>query len=161
MSFNKAVLAAVPDIGSGHVIAASPHNVSAFEVWEEALVPGRFAKSDAGSIDLLDASATPVIAGVLRRKIASALENANYTKLGIAPDQVAEVVNFGFVTVDVVAGQSPARFGQVYAVNATGADSGKATTVALNNAAVPGCVFWESKAVNVWLVLVPKYLTGV
>lgn len=161
MAFNSTVLDIIPDLMSGEFIAASPYNCSAFEVWEEGLVPGRFVKYDAGSIDLLDASATPVIAGVVRRKIASALENVTYTKLGIAPDQVAEVVNFGFVTVDVPTGVTPAKFGQVYAVNATGANAGKATTVSASNVAVPGCVFWEAKRPGTWLVLIPKYLTGV
>ena len=161
MAFNNTVLTEVPDLMPGEVIAASPHNVSPFDVFEEGLVPGRFVKSDAGSIDLLDASATPVIAGVARRKIASALENSNYTKLGIAPDSVAEVVNFGFVSVAIPTGVTPARYGQVYAVNATGANAGMATTVSASNVAVPGCVFWEPKRPGTWLVLIPKYLTGV
>lgn len=161
MSFNNTVLQEIPDLVAGEVIAASPHNVSAFEVFEEGLIPGRFAKFASGSIDLLDASATPVIAGIVRRKVASALENANYTKLGIAPDQVAEVINFGFATVEVLAGDTPTKFQQVYAVNTAGANLGKATETATDNAIVPGCVFWEAKATNVWLVLVPKYLTGV
>lgn len=131
------------------------------KVCEEGLVPGRFCKFDAGSIDLLDVSATPIIAGIVRRKIASALENVNYTKLGIAPDQVAEVINFGYATVQVPTGVTPAKYGQVYAVNIAGADIGKATTVSTNNVAVPGCIFWEVKRANVWLVLIPKYLTGV
>jgi hypothetical protein len=161
MAFNDTVLEQVPDLVAGEFIAASPYNCAAFEVFEEGLIPGRFAKFDTGSIDLLDTSATPVIAGVVRRKIASAIENANYTKLGIAPDQVAEVVNFGFVTVEVLAGDTPAKYQQVYAVNTAGANLGKATETATSNAIVPGCVFWEAKATNVWLVLVPKYLTGV
>lgn len=161
MAFNDTVLTAIPDLVAGEFIAASPYNCSAFEVWEEGLVPGRFVKYDAGSIDLLDTSATPVIAGVVRRKIASALENTTYTKLGIAPDQVAEIVNFGFVTVEVLAGDTPARFQQVYAVNTAGANLGKATEVSTSNAIVPGCVFWEAKAANTWLVLIPQYLTGV
>lgn len=145
----------------GEFIAASPYNCSAFDVWEEGLVPGRFVKYDAGSIDLLDTSATPVIAGVVRRKISSAMENLTYTKLGIAPDQVAEIVNFGFVSVEVLAGDTPARFQQVYAVNTAGDHLGKATETAINNAIVPGCVFWEAKRPGTWLVLIPKYLTGV
>lgn len=161
MAFNDTVLTAIPDLMAGEFIAASPYNCSAFDVWEEGLIPGRFAKYDTGSIDLLDASATPVIAGVVRRKISSALENLAYTKLGIAPDQVAEIVNFGFVTVEIPDGVTPARFGQVYAVNTAGANIGKATTVAANNVAVPGCVFWEPKRPGTWLVLIPKYLTGV
>lgn len=163
MAFANTVLEQIPDLVAGEFIAASPYNCSAFEVFEEGLIPGRFAKFDTGSIDNLDNSATPVIAGVVRRKIASALENDTYTKLGIAPDQVAEVINFGFATVEVPAGVTPAKFGQVYAVNAAGSgvDFGKATTVSTNNVAVPGCVFWEAKAANVWLVLIPAYLTGV
>lgn len=161
MAFNDTVILGVPDLMPGEFIAASPYNCSAFDVWEEGLIPGRFVKHDAGSIDLLDASATPVIAGVVRRKISSALENVGYTKLGIAPDQVAEIVNFGFVTVEIPTGVTPARYGQVYAVNATGADAGKATTVSASNVAVPGCVFWEPKRPGTWLVLIPKYLTGV
>lgn len=164
MSFNttaNTVLRDQLDLGPGSVIASAPHSVQAFEVWEEGLVPGRFVKYDTGSIDLLDASATPLIAGVVRRKIASALENANYTKLGIAPDQVAEIVNFGYVTVEVPTGVTPAKYGQVYAVNVAGADIGKATTVSTNNAIVPNAIFWEAKRANVWVVLLPKYLTGV
>ena len=84
-----------------------------------------------------------------------------YTKLGIAPDQVAEVCNFGYVTVEVLAGDTPAKYQQVYAVNTAGANLGKATETATDNAIVPGCVFWEEKAPNVWLVLIPAYLTGV
>lgn len=161
MAFNEAVVTTPPDLMPGEFIAASPYNCSAFDVWEEGLVPGRFVKYDAGSIDLLDTSATPVIAGVVRRKISSALENLTYTKLGIAPDQVAEIVNFGFVSVEVLAGDTPARFQQVYAVNTAGANLGKATETATSNAIVPGCVFWEAKRPGTWLVLIPKYLTGV
>lgn len=161
MAFNEAVVTTPPDLMPGEFIAASPYNCSAFDVWEEGLVPGRFVKYDTGSIDLLDTSATPVIAGVVRRKISSALENLTYTKLGIAPDQVAEIVNFGFVSVEVLAGDTPARFQQVYAVNTAGATLGQATETATNNVAVPGCVFWEAKRPGTWLVLIPKYLTGV
>lgn len=161
MAFADTVLEQVPDLVAGEFIAASPYNCSAFEVFEEGLIPGRFAKFDTGSIDLLDTSATPVIAGVVRRKISSAIENATYTKLGIAPDQVAEVVNFGFVTVEVLAGDTPAKYQQVYAVNTAGANLGKATETATSNAIVPGAVFWEAKAADVWLVLIPAYLTGV
>lgn len=163
MAFNDTVLLEMPDLVAGEIIKSKPHCTEAFEVFEEGLVPGRFVKYDSGSIDMLDNSATPVIAGISRRKLSSAIENINYTKLGMAPDQVAEVHNFGYATVEVVSGQTPAKYGQVYAVNAaaSGANFGKATTVSTNNVAVPGCVFWEQKAPDVWLVVIPKYLTGV
>jgi len=163
MAFLTTVATAIPDLPAGEFLASKPYNCEAFEVWQEGLVPGTFVKFDTGSINILNNSATPVIAGVARRKISSALENANYTKLGVVPDQVAEVINFGYCTVQVVAGQTPAKYGQVYAVNAaaSGANFGKATTVSTNNVAVPGAIFWEQKAPNVWLIVLPKYLTGV
>jgi hypothetical protein len=46
-------------------------------------------------------------------------------------------------------------------VNTAGANLGKATETATNNAIVPGAVFWEPKRPGTWLVLIPKYLTGV
>lgn len=153
MAFNTTVLTAIPGLMAGEFIAASPYNCSAFEQFEEGLVPGRFAKYAAESVDLLDGSATPILVGVVRRKIASALENATYTKVGIAPDQVAEVINFGFATVEVTDAATPARFDQVYTVNASGADSGKATDDA-GQLIVPGCIFWEETKPNVWLVRV-------
>lgn len=153
MAFNDTVLTAIPDLVAGEFIAASPYNCSAFELFEEGLVPGRFAKYAADSVDLLDGSATPILVGVVRRKIASALENATYTHLGIAPDQVAEVINFGFATVTVTDAATPSRYDQVYTVNAAGADSGKATDDS-GQLIVPGCIFWEAKAAGVWLVRV-------
>lgn len=161
MAFKDTVLTVIPDLMPGEFIAASPYNCSPFDVWEEGLVPGRFCKFDAGSIDLMDASETPIIAGVVRRKISSAIENTTYTHAGIAPDQVAEVVNFGFVSVEIPTGVTPTRYGQVYAVNAAGADIGKATTVSAGNVVVPGAVFWEGKRPGSWLIILPKYLTGV
>lgn len=163
MAFEDTILVKPIDLVAGEILKSKPHCTEAFELFEEGLVPGRFVKYDAGSIDMLDNSATPIIAGVARRKLTGAIENTSYTKLGMAPDQVAEVHNFGYVTVEVVVGNTPAKYGQVYAVNAaaSGANFGKATTTATNNVAVPGCVFWEQKAPNVWLVVIPKYLTGV
>jgi hypothetical protein len=164
MAFENTILVKPIDLVAGEILKSKPHNTEAFELFEEGLVAGRFVKHDTGSIDMLDNSATPVIAGVSRRKLTSAIENNGlYTKIGLAPDQVAEVHNFGYVTVEVVTGQTPAKYGQVYAVNAaaSGANFGKATTVSTNNVAVPGCVFWEQKAPDVWLVVIPKYLTGV
>lgn len=153
MAFNTTVLEEIVDLVAGEFLASSPNNVSAFEQFEEGLVPGRFAKYAAGSVDLLDGSSTPILVGVVRRKIAGALEQATYTHVGIAPDQVAEVINFGFATVEVTDAATPARFDQVYTVNASGADSGKATDDS-GQLIVPGCIFWEQKKAGVWLVRV-------
>lgn len=165
MAFANTVLEQIPDLPAGEVIASSPHCIVAFDTFEDQLVPGRFVKRDTGRIDNIDGSATPVIVGVSRRKIASALDQANYRTAAsgaIAPDSVAEVINFGFATVEVPTGVTPAQYGQVYAVNASGSgvNFGKATTVSTNNVAIPDCIFWEAKADGVWLVLMSRYVTG-
>lgn len=165
MAFNNTVLPELVDIGSGEFIASMPYAVLPFDNFEDQLVPGKFVKYDTARVDNMDGSATPKIIGIARRKVGSALDQDNYrTKASgaIAPDSVAEVISFGFATVEVPTGVTPAKFGAVYAVNAAGsaANFGKATTVATDNVAVPDCIFWEPKADGVWLVLFSRYVTG-
>lgn len=151
MAFNNTVLEKSPALGSGEVIKSKPYNTEAFGTFENGLTQGRFAKYDTGSIDNLDASATPKIAGIVRRKISGELGVATYQTTGDIIDFVAEVHTFGFATVDVVAGNTPAKYGIAYAVNVAGADLGKATTVSTNNVD-SGWVFWEQLQAGVWLV---------
>ena len=114
---------------------------------------GRFAKFDTGSVDNLDNSATPQIAGIITRLIGGETGVNTYRNTGTLVDTVAEVMTVGFATVDVVTGNIPARYGIAYAVNAagSGADFGKATTTSTNNVD-SGYVFWEQVDTNVWLV---------
>lgn len=160
MAFTNAVLQEVQDLPAGEVIKASPHNVSAFEVFEDGLIEGRFVKFDSGSIDLLDASSTPVVAGVAKRKVTGEIGSGIYSTSGIEIDQVAEVINFGFATVTVTDAADPTKYDPVYAINAATAESGKATedSGATGALAVSDCVFWEQKASGVWLVRINKYL---
>jgi hypothetical protein len=160
MSFANTVLQDNPDLGAGEFIAASPYNVSAFELFEDGLVEGRFVKYDTGSIDNMDGSASPVVAGIARRKITGEIGTGIYSTSGQAIDQVAEVINFGFATVAVTDAADPARYDAVQFVNATGADAGKATDadVATGIVSAGDVVFWEQKATGVWLVRFNKYL---
>lgn len=158
MSFNNTVLQDNLDLPAGEVIKSSPHNVSAFEIFEDQLVEGRFVKYDAGSIDLLDASATPTIAGIAKRKVTGEIGPGVYSTSGLEIDQVAEVINFGFATVTVTDAANPSKYDPVYTVNAATADSGKATEDATGTLAVSDVVFWEQKAANTWLVRINKYL---
>jgi hypothetical protein len=151
MAFANTALQDNPDLPAGEVIAASPNNVSAFEIFENGLIEGRFCKYDSGSIDNLDASATPVLAGIVRRKLTGEIGTGIYSTTGATIDQVAEVINFGFATVTVTAAATPVKFDQVYTVNAATADAGKATDDS-GQLIVPGAIFWEQKASNVWLV---------
>ena len=160
MAFNNTVLQDNPDLGAGEFIAASPYNVSAFELFEDGLVEGRFVKYDTGSIDNMDGSGTPVVAGIARRKITGEIGTGIYSTSGMAIDQVAEVINFGFATVAVTDDADPAKYDAVQFVNATGADAGKATDadVATGIVSAGDVVFWEPKAAGVWLVRINKYL---
>jgi len=160
MSFTNTTLQDNPDLGAGEVIKASPHNVSAFELFEDGLVEGRFCKFDAGSIDNLDASATPLIAGIARRKITGEIGTGIYSTTGQEIDQVAEVINFGFATVTVTDAASPAKYDAVNVINNGTADAGKATEAAVADGIISAgdVVFWEQKATGVWLVRFNKYL---
>lgn len=153
MAFTSAVLEESKKLGSGEVLRTRPFNVEAFSTFENGLVMGRFAKYDTGSVDNLDGSSTPKIAGVVTRLIGGELGVNTYRKTGTLVDTAAEVMTTGFATVDVVAGNTPARYGIAYAVNASGsgADFGKATTTSTNNVD-SGYVFWEKVDTNVWLV---------
>jgi len=160
MAFKDTTLQDNPDMGAGEVIKASPHNISAFEIFEDGLVEGRFCKYDTGSIDNMDGSASPVVAGIARRKITGEIGTGIYSTTGQEIDQVAEVINFGFATVAVTDAATPAKYGSVQFVNASGADAGKATDAAVASGIVSAgdVVFWEPKAAGVWLVRINKFL---
>ena len=153
MSFTNTTLQDSPDLGAGEVITASPYNVSAFELFEDGLIEGRFCKFDTGSIDNMDASGTPVIAGIVKRKITGEIGTGIYSTSGMEIDQVAEVINFGFATVTVTGTAEPSKYDQVYTVNADSVDAGKATNSS-DETIVNGAVFWEEKKAGVWLVRV-------
>lgn len=167
MSFANTVLQDNPDLPAGEVIKASPHNVSAFEVFEDGLIEGRFCKFDTGSIDNLDSSATPTIAGIVRRKVTGEVNAVGtpgvYSTSGQEIDQVAEVINFGFATVTVTDTADPSKYDAVNVVNADTADAGKATDAAVDAGppaiiSAGNVVFWEQKAPNVWLVRINEFL---
>jgi len=164
MAFNNTALQSNPDLPAGEVITASPYNVSAFELFEDGLIEGRFCKYDTGRIDNMDASGTPVIAGIVKRKITGEIGTGIYSTSGMEIDQVAEVINFGFATVTVTGTADPSKYGAVNVVNAATADAGKATdaavsgTAPLNIISAGDVVFWEQKATGVWLVRFNKYL---
>lgn len=153
MAFNNTTLAETPDLPAGEVLKSLPHAVMAFETFENGLVEGRFCKFDTGRADLLDGSSTPTLAGIVRRKLTGEIGVGVYSTSGAEIDQVAEIITFGWATVTVTDAATPAKYDQVYTVNATGANSGKATDDS-GQLIVPGAIFWEEKASKVWLVRV-------
>jgi len=109
---------------------------------------GRFAKLAAGSIDNMNGSATPVVAGVVLRNPSApvtsgaAIDNTIYSQI--------EYMREGLVTVDVKAGETPVQFGAVYASNLGDANDGLAT--ATNTDIATGAEFIQEIKPNVWLV---------
>lgn len=160
MAFNSAVLENIADLPAGEAITASPSNTSSFEVFQDGLIEGRFVKFDTGSIDILDASVAPVIAGIAKRKVTGEIGTGIYSTSGQEIDQVAEVINFGFATVTVQDAADPSKYDPVYTINLDSAEAGKATedSGATGALAVSDVVFWEQKAANVWLVRMNQYL---
>lgn len=154
MAFDTAVLQEAPDLGAGEVIKSSPHSVQVFELFEDGLIEGRFAKYDTGSLDNLDASATPKIAAIVKRKITGEIGAGVYSTTGQAIDSVAEGITYGYATVTVQDAAAPTKYDPVYAINLASAEAGKATqdSLATGAVAVPNVDFWEQKAANVWLV---------
>ena len=160
MSFTNTTLQDSPDLGAGEVIKASPYNVSAFELFEDGLIEGRFCKFDGGQIDKLDGSTPLVIAGIVKRKITGEIGTGIYSTSGMEIDQVAEVINFGFATVTVTGTADPSKYDAVNVINTATADAGKATDAAVASGIISAgdVVFWEQKATGVWLVRFNKYL---
>lgn len=160
MAFETAVLENAPDLGAGEVIKSNPHSVQVFEVFEDGLIEGRFAKYDTGSLDKLDASVTPKVAAIVARKVTGEIGAGVYSTTGQAIDSVAEGITYGYATVTTTDAAAPTKYDPVYAINLASGETGKATqdSGATGALAVAGVDFWEQKAANVWLVRIKTTL---
>lgn len=118
-----------PTVDGANTPSGQPQDIFAklilsTDKFETGLKVGRFAKLDTGSVDNLDASATPVVAGVVLRSVSNAIEDGDtYTKENTT---MIEYQRAGVVTVEVKAGETPEQFGEVTAHNVADADAGKA-----------------------------------
>ena len=149
MSFGTAHLDDPQAIGAGERHGSAQTIFTAL-TFQDQLKIGRFAKLDTGSLDNMDGSATPVIAGVVLRDTSGIVEDA--AVLDSAIFSQVEYMRGGLVTVDVKAGETPTMFGKVYASNAGDANDGLATA---NAADVPtNAEFIMEVQTNVWLIYV-------
>lgn len=152
MSFATGYLSDPNKVQGGEIYGDSGVNLAA-TTFEDGLRVGRFAKVDAGSIDNMDGSATPNIAGVVRRDPANAVEAA-----GTINAELNTKISYrreGCVTVDVVPGTTAPVIGaRVQASNAGDANDGLAIdTGGINTTAE----FIEEVTTNVWLVRLGAY----
>jgi hypothetical protein len=81
------------------------------------------------------------------RKVSSTMEeNGSYVS---TYNSSVDYVRGGMVTVEIKAGETPAKFGEVFASNLGDADDGKALTAA---GIATGAEFIEAISATVWLV---------
>lgn len=120
------------------------------DTFEDGLVVGRFAKLDSGSLDNMDGSASPVVAGVVLRQAANPVEDGETVDADLYKQ--VEYKRSGPVTVDVVSGNTPAAFGTVFVNNVAGADAGKATTTDDGTTEPTNAEWIEEVATDVWLI---------
>lgn len=117
---------------------------------------GKFAIIKSGNLANMDKTATPVVAGLVLQSVVNAIESGEtYVKTGDGAVYQVDVVSWGLGTVVVKAGDTPAKFGAIYAVNSglVDADLGKATTTSTDNVAVKGYFNREIKT-GVWEVFI-------
>lgn len=156
MAFQDYNKTQIEPVDGGVLNSSFNPKVDSYMDFENGLLIGRFAKLDNNSIDNLDNSVTPKIAGVVMYSPVNAIESGNtYVNTGDNKVNQIELCSFGLITVEVVDGVTPSKFDPVYAYNdvVTPADYGKATTVTTNNVAVGGYFNKEIKP-NVWEIFI-------
>jgi len=116
--------------------------------FQNLLKVGVFAQLAAGSIDNMNGSLTPTIAGVVLRNVAAPIESGGVIDNTIYPQ--VEYLRQGLVTVQVMAGVVPVQFQPVYASNAV-ATAGQASNVAAGNIATSAEFINEIKP-GIWLI---------
>ena len=150
MAFATGLIGDPQKIGSGERYGTI-NIILAQTTFEDQLVVGRFAKLDTGSIDNMDGSETPVIAGVVLRNVSSPVEDTD--AIDSALYSTVNIMRQGLITVDVKTGETPALFGRVYVSNAGDANDGMATATN-TDAVVVNAEFIEEVKTGVWLVYV-------
>lgn len=165
MAFNTTVAANIPDLGAGEVIKSAPYDVQSYPNFAEGLKAGRFCRMASNEeIKDIDGTATPVLVGIPRRKVTGEIASASfYTKQGQGFDAAAEVIEYGYATVEIASTASPSKRAAVNIINKaddTTGDNGRATEEAVTTGIIAsdGAIFWEEKSPGVWLIRFNNYL---
>ena len=149
MAFTEAFSNDIANVGAGERYGTGNVELNT-TVFEDEIVVGRFAKLDTGSIDKLDGSATPTIAGVVIRNVASDLEDGDTVDAAIY-NQI-DYVHSGLVTVAVKSGETPTLLERVYVSNDGDASDGLAT--ATNTDTPVNAEFIKEIKSGVWLIYI-------
>ena len=147
----------IGNVDAGVINQTLPAKVSTYTAnYNAPLKTGKFAIIKTGNLANMDKSATPVVAGLVLQSVVNAIESGEtFVKTGDGAVYQLDVLEWGLGTVDVKAGDTPTKFGKIYAVNSgsVDADLGKATTTATDNVEVKGYFNREIKA-GVWEVFI-------
>ena len=147
----------ISEVDAGELNPNLSYKIDTFTVnYNAPLNVGKFAIIKTGNLANMDKTATPVVAGLVLQSVVNAIESGEtYVKTGDGAVYQVDVVSWGLATVAVKAGDTPAKFGTIYAVNSgvVDEDLGKATTTALNNVTVKGYFNREIKT-GVWEVFI-------
>jgi len=154
MAFGSGFQNEIGKVGAGEIIG-NVGIVSSYNTFETGLIGGRFAKYNSATdgVELIDASSTPTIAGIVKREIMGAIEdNGTYTPENNIYADVVE--GSSLVTVDVVAGLTIAKFEPVYVYNlaTVAGDQGKATNLTTAGNVLVDGYFYEEITTNVWSI---------
>ena len=147
MAFNAAFSNDIENVGSGERYG-NCNIILGTTVFEDGLKIGRFAKYDTLSIDNMDGSGTPVLAGVIIRDVARSVEDEGTVDATLYKQ--AQFMRSGLVTVAVKTGEIPAKFGRVYVSNAGDANDGLAT--ATSSDVSVNAEYIEEIKTGVWLI---------
>lgn len=157
MAFTNYSYTEIGDVDAGVINGVLPYKVDTYTAnYNAPLNTGKFAIIKSGNLANMDKTATPVVAGLVLQSMVNAIENGEtFVKTGEGAVYQVDVVSWGLATVAVKSGDTPAKFGAIYAVNSgvVGEDLGKATTTSTDNVAVKGYFNREIKT-GVWEVFI-------
>ena len=157
MAFTNYSYTEIGDVDAGVINGVLPYKVDTYTAnYNAPLNTGKFAIIKNDNLANMDTTATPVVAGLVLQSMVNAIENGEtFVKTGEGAVYQVDVVSWGLATVAVKSGDTPAKFGAIYAVNSgvVDADLGKATTTSTNNVAVKGYFNREIKT-GVWEVFI-------
>lgn len=153
MAFATGYLGDPQKVGAGERFGNN-NTILSYADFEDGLKVGRFAKLDNGRLDNMDGSSTPVVAGVVLRNAAGPVEDGATVDATLYSQ--VDAMYDGLVTVNIVTGDTPSRFGLVYASNDGDDNDGLATT---DTGQVPtGARFIQEVQSGVWLIAVTAVL---
>ena len=156
MAFTNYYYTEIGDVDAGVINGVLPYKVDTYTAnYNAPLNTGKFAIIKNGNLANMDRD-TPVVAGLVLQSMVNAIENGEtFVKTGEGAVYQVDVVSWGLATVAVKPGDTPAKFGAIYAVNSgvVDADLGKATTIPTGNVAVKGYFNREIKT-GVWEVFI-------